>query len=36
MLAIAEARRKLHQHVMSQTVGMPKFIRRPRTATNPN
>jgi hypothetical protein len=36
MLAIAEARRKLHQHVMAQSVGMPKFIRRPRTATNPN
>jgi hypothetical protein len=32
MLAIAEARRKLHQHVMAKTVGMPKFIRRPATS----
>lgn len=36
MLAIAEARRKLHQHVMAKTVGMPKFIRRPATSTNHN
>ncbi len=28
LLEMAEARRKLHQHVMSQSVGLPKFVRK--------